>query len=213
MTSWLENLRAAWSRMGTSWRRPAVLSGAGRAGPRRFVVLGGLAAAFAIVATVVVIRGHQAKLASQDVRTQAVDTLPGGMHTTPEQNALARQAETTNAQQAMTGGSSYTPPLAPSVPVNQGASEADGTTGFPGAQPPPQPAFPQQTVSSPTPVAAPATVVPAEATSANTPDLSSGSQNDPYAKAVEAMLVQISGARLPMTAVVLPPGQTGQSAS
>jgi intracellular multiplication protein IcmE len=213
MTSWLENLREAWSRMEASWRRPAVLSGAGRAGPRRFAVFGVLAAAVVIVVTVVVVRGHQAKLASQDARTQSVDALPGGLHTTPEQNALARQAETSSAQQAITGGASYTPPLAPSVSVNQGAPETDGSTGLPGAQPPLQPVFPQQTVSSPTPVAAPVTVAPAEATSANTPNMTGGSQNDPYAKAVDLALSEISGVRPPLTAVVIPPEQTGESAN
>ena len=87
----------------------------------------------------IVTGGHQAPPLSQDARMNSVDPLPGGLHGTPEQSALARVADTRHAELAMAGGNSYTPPIAASVPVigsPPGAQQAGQR-----ADPPPQPHF------------------------------------------------------------------------
>ena len=103
-------------------RLPAFLSGpifnsSGSAGPRRLVIL--TASALALLALVVVVAatGRHAPANSQDARMKRVDPLPGGLNSTPEQDALARTADNARAQSSLEKGVSFTPPMAPSVPV------------------------------------------------------------------------------------------------
>ena len=103
-----------------------ILSGAGNAGPRRLamltvsvLVIGGLVVAIAT-------GGRRAPPVSQDARMGAVDPLPGGLHSTPEQDALARTAEEAHAKAALGQGVSYTPQMAPSVPVKGPIPHAEG---------------------------------------------------------------------------------------
>jgi len=56
----------------------------------------------------------------------AVDPLPGGLNSTPEQDALARTAEEAHAKAALGKGASYTPQMAPSVPVKGPVPHAEG---------------------------------------------------------------------------------------
>jgi len=103
-----------------------ILSGAGNAGPRRLamltvsvLVIGGLVVAIAT-------GGRRAPPVSQDTRMATVDPLPGGLHSTPEQDALARTAEEAQANTAFGQGVSYTPQMAPSVPVKGPIPHAEG---------------------------------------------------------------------------------------
>ena len=114
----------------------SILSGAGNAGPRRLamltlsaLVIGGLVVAIAT-------GGRRAPPVSQDARMGAVDPLPGGLRSTPEQDALARTAEEAHAKAALGQGVSYTPQMAPSVPVRGPIPHAEG--------PAPQQADPQR---------------------------------------------------------------------
>jgi intracellular multiplication protein IcmE len=113
-----------------------ILSGAGNAGPRRLAMLalGVLVAGGLVVA--IATGGRRVPPASQDARMATVDPLPGGLHSTPEQDALARTAEARQAQTALARGASYTPQMAPSVPVTGPTPHADG--------PAPQQATPQR---------------------------------------------------------------------
>jgi intracellular multiplication protein IcmE len=101
------------------------LNSAGTAGPRRLMILGavglGVVGAVALVAS----GGKKMPIVSQDARMSAVDPLPGGLHSTPEQDALARSDNDAAAQKAEQKGISYTPPLAPSQPAVPPPSRID----------------------------------------------------------------------------------------
>src|SRR5208283_281182 len=99
------------------YRSGPVLNGAGSAGPRRLAVMGLIACSVIIVVTVVMMSGRQAPIVSRDARMSPVDPLPGGLHSTPEQDALARRSSDDLAQAALGRGVSFTPPLGPSVPA------------------------------------------------------------------------------------------------
>ena len=189
-------------------RGGALLSTAGRAGPRRLAVIAMSGTAIVALVVVVALSGHKAPPASQDARMKPVDPLPGGLHSTPEMNALSYEADTKQAQAALNRGESYTPALAPSVPMFLAPATPDLTVSPPAPAPVPQPirqphavapvrvVMPVEVVDTPTPAAA-AQVIPVQAVV------------DP--KAVESYNKQIGdlfsqwGGRLPRTDVVLPP--------
>ena len=149
-------------------RGGALLSSAGRAGPRRLAVIAMSGTAIVALVVVVALSGHKAVPVSQDARMKPVDPLPGGLHSTPEMNALGFEADTQQAQAALKRGESYTPALAPSVPMFPSPPAPDLTTPVPTPAPPPQPVrqphavapmrvvMPQEVVEMPTPTAAPA---------------------------------------------------------
>jgi intracellular multiplication protein IcmE len=190
-----------------------LLSDAGRAGPRRLamIALGGAAIATLVVA--VVLSGDQAPLASQDARMKTVDPLPGGLHSTPEMNALGFEANTHGAQAALKRGESYTPPLAPSVPVFPAPPRPDLAAPAPVPVPVVQPVRPPHAVAPlrvvlPEEVEPPAPAVRASPTAHVIPVQAIV---DP--KAVEAYNNKIGdlfnqwGGRYPKTDVVLPPAE------
>jgi len=198
-------------------RGGALLSSAGRAGPRRLAVIAMSGTAIVALVVVVALSGHKAVPVSQDARMKPVDPLPGGLHSTPEMNALGFEADTQQAQAALKRGESYTPALAPSVPMFPSPPAPDLTTPAPTPAPAPQPVrqphavapvrmvMPQEVVEMPTPTAAPAQVIHVQAVV------------DP--KAVEAYNKQIGdlfsqwGGRLPRTDVVLPPTERAADAN
>ena len=94
-----------------------VFNAAGRAGPRRLAVIALLSTATVVMVVVVALSGRQAPVLSRDARLKAIDPLPGGLHSTPEQDALALSATDAQAQTALQRGSSYTPAMAPSQPA------------------------------------------------------------------------------------------------
>ena len=156
-------------------RGGALLSSAGRAGPRRLAVIAMSGTAIVALVVVVALSGHKAVPVSQDARMKPVDPLPGGLHSTPEMNALGFEADTQQAQAALKRGESYTPALAPSVPMFPSPAAPDLTTPAPTPAPAPQPVrqphavapvrvvMPQEVIEMPTPTAAPAQVIHVQA--------------------------------------------------
>jgi len=175
-------------------------------------------AALAVLALVVGVAttGRHAPASSRDARMKHVDPLPGGLNSTPEQDALARTADNARAQSSLEKGVSFTPPMAPSVPVLPAPSQVEK------ASPPDsdrhQPVF----TGRPAPASRP---VPVRVTfpAAIAPDSPTAAHPEPQAqpirvaagdpKAEEAYSKQIGdlfsqwGGRTPRTDVVLPPSE------
>ena len=192
----------------------APLSGVGRAGPRRLVVISVMGLVVVGLVVAVAMGGHHVPPFSQDARMKSVDPLPGGLHGTPEQSALARVADTHHAESAMAKGKSYTPPIAPSVPVIDAPSEVQ--QAGPRSDPPLQPhfvtrpapppssivpvvteiAFPPPAATEPTPVPR---ARPVQVAAAGDPQ-----QQADYSKQIGDLFSQW-GSRAPQTTVILPP--------
>ena len=150
-----------------------------------------------------------------------VDALPGGLHSTPEQDALAKLADTQHAEHAMASGASYTPPLAPSAVV----VAAPSTVVPPSAPAPPpprpqfvrhaapapvvtvdDPVFPPQTIGAPQTAPTPAPVPPQTVTVTANPQAVAA-----YSKEIGDLFSQWGG-RAPETDVVMPPPATPSGA-
>lgn len=213
-------------------RRPSgrVFNSAGHAGPRRLMLfaLTGIAA-IAVVAWVAT-GGRHAPLASKDARMKQVDPLPGGLYTTPEQDALAARSNDAAAQAALRKGVSFTPPMAPSqavLPPPPRAEQADPAPAVPNRpiavvhRSPPmlvpetlRAAFPVAF-----PVALPAAALPATPAIVRDPPPIraipvAATTNDPavdqgYHKQIDELFSKWGG-RLPRTDVVLPPTEQQQ---
>ncbi len=95
----------------------AALNASGRAGPRRLAMLGAAAIGLLVIVVVIVLSGRDVPRVSRDARLKAIDPLPGGLHSTPEQDALALAATDEQARRALDRGVSYTPAMAPSQPA------------------------------------------------------------------------------------------------
>ena len=65
----------------------------------------------------VALSGRTVPTVSRDARLEAIDPLPGGLHSTPEQDALSLSVTDEQAARAMQKGVSYTPAMAPSQPA------------------------------------------------------------------------------------------------
>jgi hypothetical protein len=125
------------------WWKPSLKSGtfltsAGQAGPRRLLIIGVSGLVLVTMAVIVITSGHHVQPFSQDAHMKPVDPLPGGLHTTPEQDQLALQAETAGASTALAKGNSYTPPIAPSAsviaaPATSAPDHPGGGARLPGA--------------------------------------------------------------------------------
>jgi intracellular multiplication protein IcmE len=194
------------------------LTSAGQAGTRRLLLIGVSGLALVALVVIVVTSGHHVQPLSQDTRMKPIDALPGGLHSTPEQDQLALQADTAHAQTALTNGSSYTPPLAPSATVVS-QNPIQSPTPPPSAQPlptplftPPPPApvvkldepvFPPQTIAVPQSAPQPATV---------TPVATNPQQVTMYSQQINDLFSQWGG-RAPETDVVMPPGTAAPSAT
>src|SRR5271168_3940935 len=139
----------------------ALLSGAGRAGPRRLAMIAAVGIAVAGLVVAVATSGRHAPPFSRDARMKSVDTLPGGLHSTPEQDALAREADADQAQTALARGRSYTPPIAPSVSVVGPSPQPEqATPEAPTASPPTPQSQQRHAARPPSTVYLPATVFP-----------------------------------------------------
>lgn len=193
------------------------LTSAGQAGTRRLLLIGVSSLAVVTLVVIVVTSGHHARPLSQDIRMKPIDALPGGLHTTPEQDQLALQADTAHAQTALTKGNSYTPPLSPSATVvSQGPILAPTPT--PSAQPLPAPLFPtparapvvqvDEPVFPPQTIAAPQSAPhSAPQPAAVTPVETNPQQVTMYSQQINDLFSQWGG-RAPRTDVVMPPGTT-----
>jgi intracellular multiplication protein IcmE len=216
-------------------------SGAGRAGPRRLLIIGisGLALVAGLVA--ITLDGKSKPLVSYDARMQAVDANPAGLNSNQEQNALALDANDTAANAALRKGASYTPPFAASTPVvtdtpvfpPSAASPAPLPTPHfvqPAPPTPPPPPMVQQVDAPVFPPPLPGTSDP-QSPGVQTADSGGDPQQTSYTAAINGLFSQWNG-RPPTTDVVLPPaprqsdpaptgaasnagltGQTGTSAS
>ena len=128
-------------------------SGAGRAGPRRLLIIGVSAVALTAVLVGVTLDGKSKPVVSSDARMQAVNGNPGGLYSDPEQNALALHANDTAANAALAKGTSYTPPLAPSVPVVNETPAPPPTAASAAPLPAQHFALPAQQIPAPPPPA------------------------------------------------------------
>ena len=201
-----------------SFKSRGILTNAGQAGTRRLLLIGVSGLALATLAVIVVTSGHHVQPFSQDAHMKPVDALPGGLHTTPEQDALALQANTAHANTALATGNSYTPPLAPSATVvAQNAVQAPtaptaaASLPAPHFAPPPPPAvvtvdepvFPPQTITAPESAPAQATYTQVAATP---------QQVTMYSQQINDLFNQWGG-KAPETDVVLPPSTKSENAS
>jgi intracellular multiplication protein IcmE len=194
---WLTNVR----------RLPArrILNATGNAGPRRLIVLAAAAVAVLTLVAVVAMRGGHNSAPSHDARLKPVDPLPGGLHSTPEQDALAHQADGARAQDALQQGISFTPPMMPSVKVLPPPPEVEKA------------APPADTLSHPPAFTGRATHIsfPAPGTGSPPIDTAAGNANTAaaeaaYGKAIGDLFSQWSG-RMPRTDIVLPAAGNGVS--
>lgn len=204
-------------------RAPA-LNGSGAAGPRRLMLLAGSALGIVALVVAVAASGSPTPLASRDARMKPVDPLPGGLNSTPEQDALARKVDTERAEAALKRGTSYTPPIAPSqlvlpAPLRVEQPDPLPPTALPRPAPPVA-AQPRQLVPTPILAAFPAALpVAAPASAAAAPEKHSVikvASNSPQDQAAQAAynravqdLFQQWGGRLPRTDVILPPERDG----
>jgi intracellular multiplication protein IcmE len=188
----------------------------GSAGPRRLVILSVASLAVLALVVVVAMTGRNVPANSHDARMKHVDPLPGGLNSTPEQDALARTADNARAQSSLEKGVSFTPPMAPSVPVlpappqvEKAAAPQDTArpqpvfAGRPGPAPRPVPvrvAFPAALTPDPPAMAQP---------EAQSPPIRLAAAGDPkaeevYSKQIGDLFSQWGG-RTPHTDIVLPP--------
>ena len=209
--TWLSRIRPSVPRL----RAAPLLNRSGHAGPRRLVIIGGSAVGFVGVIVLVSLSGQYAPVVSRDAQMAPVDPLPGGLNTTPEQDALARVANDDEARKAMRKGVSYTPPIAPSVPAVPPPPRAEEADPLPAAGR----RVPQRPAGTPEVVRA---VVPAPFAALTLPAASAAPKPIPVAAVVdprgnEAYTQQINGlfsqwgARLPQTDVILPPPEAGST--
>ena len=193
-----------------------MFNGSGSAGPRRLVILSVSSLAVLALIVVVVATGRHAPSNSRDARMKHVDPLPGGLYSTPEQDALARTADNAQAQSSLERGVSFTPPMAPSVLVLPAPPQVEKVAPPDSARPRPvfagRPAPPKPV---PIPVAFPAALTPDPPAKAlaepQPPPIRLAEAGDP--KAEEAYSKQIGdlfsqwGGRTPRTDIVLPPSE------
>jgi intracellular multiplication protein IcmE len=209
----------SFARSGSGW----IFNAAGNAGPRRLVILAAVALAVLGLVIVVAVTGRYAPAVSRDARMKPVDPLPGGLNSTPEQDALAWKADDTRAQAALQKGVSFTPPMASSVPVlplppkvEQAAPQeaARHQPVFAGRPPLPRPAPVKAVFPAPTPQEPQAEVqlgpqmrpIRVAATAETKTD-------EAYSKQIGDLFSQWGG-RAPRTDVILPPSdETGMGAS
>jgi intracellular multiplication protein IcmE len=194
-----------------------IFNGSGSAGPRRLVILS--VAALAVLALIIVVAatGRHAPSNSHDARMKHVDPLPGGLYSTPEQEALARTADNAQARSSLERGVSFTPPMARSVPVLPAPPQVEKAAPQDTARPRPVFAGRPAPASKPVPI-------PVAFPAALTPDTPAMAQPEPQAppirlagagdpKAEEAYSKQIGdlfsqwGGRTPRTDIVLPPSE------
>ena len=203
-------------------RRPsgALFNASGRAGPRRLAILVATGLTVLAVVVFVALSGRSVPTVSRDARLKAIDPLPGGLHSTPEQDALALSVTDEQASRAMQKGVSYTPAMAPSQPAQPlpppvepapraAPAAAPQTPSFAGRPPRPAPRVvapvvamgfppPAQPAALDAPPAPQLRPTPIAATPAETQ-----AQQEAYSNQINSLFSQWGG-RMPRTDVVLP---------
>ena len=205
--------KPGWARLfGSS----ALFNQAGRAGPRRLAIMSVVGISVAGLVVAVTLSGQHKQGVSSDARMKQVDALPGGLYSTPEQDALADRANTEAAAAAQKRGRSYTPPIAASAPLRPAAPMAELPIAAGPAAPPLQPRF----IGKPARIYPAATSIPpppiVEATSAvatapapqaiPVAQQANDAEQVEYDQQVKSLFNQWDG-RPPKTDIVLEPGQ------
>ena len=88
------------------------------AGPRRFLVIGGIGAVVLGAIVVVSLSGTTPPPQSLTAHMPGVNPLPGGMNSTPNQDKLSLLTNQEQADQAASQGRSYSPPIPASHPTS-----------------------------------------------------------------------------------------------
>jgi intracellular multiplication protein IcmE len=200
-----------------------IFNASGRAGPRRLVVMVATVVAVLAIVVFVALSGRTVPTVSRDARLKAIDPLPGGLHSTPEQDALLLSVTVEQARRAMQKGVSYTPAMAPSQPAQPLPPPAQPA---PSAAPAPVPQTPRF-VGRPArpaphvvaPIVAEGFPPPAQAATIDTtpePQLrptpvaatpaETQAQQQAYSNQINSLFSQWGG-RMPRTDVVLPATQ------
>jgi intracellular multiplication protein IcmE len=137
-----------------AWFQTGLFGGAGRGGPGRLVMIGGVLACMAGGAYLLSVRHGNGPPVSQVAKMKPGNLLPGGLQGTPAQDALQKEDSQEKAKAAEAAHKSYTPPIPSSTPFN-GALPTEVGMGAPVA--------PDVPAARPMPPA-PAIVTPARAT-------------------------------------------------
>ena len=198
-----------------------IFNSSGRAGPRRLAIMVLTIVGVLALIVFITLSGRTLPPVSRDARLQAVDPLPGGLHSTPEQDALAIAAADQQAARAMQKGVSYTPPMAPSQsaqPLPPPAEPASSPAPAPVPQVPHFVGRPARRYRVAAPVVVegfppPATLdttpapqlrpTPVAATPADTQ-----AQQQAYSNQINSLFSQWGG-HMPRTDIVLPATQAG----
>jgi len=184
-------------------------NGAGHAGPRRLVIIAGMAIGLVGLVVGASMLGRHAPVVSRDARMETVDPLPGGLHSDPEQNKLALKTNQELASAAMSAGKSFTPPMAPSQSIHLPPPMADTPSPaapvprplhFVGRQPPVI-----RTVQYTPPAPSPPAAAPASTMATTTVADQRAEQN--YQTQINNLFSQW-GTHAPRTDVILPPEET-----
>jgi intracellular multiplication protein IcmE len=101
-----------------AWFQTGLFGGAGRGGPGRLVVIGGVLACMAGGAFLLSVRHGNGPPVSQVTKMKPGNLLPGGLQGTPAQDALQKKDSQEKAKAAEEAHKSYTPPIPSSTPFN-----------------------------------------------------------------------------------------------
>jgi intracellular multiplication protein IcmE len=180
--------------------KTAILSQAGRAGPRRLVVITCVGVGMVAVLIGVSMISYRPPPQSAVAKMPPVNPLPGGTHGDPEQNALLLRDAQQHAARALEQHVSYTPPMpasqlvAPQPVVPQPDPPAPAPTPLPRHAP--------IVVTAPRPVPVPAAYTPPAVPHVQ-PVAAQVEPEQNYRQA--AQLFQAWDTPVPRTNVVLPP--------
>ena len=101
-----------------AWFQTGLFGGAGRGGPGRLVVIGGVLACMAGGAYLLSVRHGNGPPVSQVTKMKPGNLLPGGLQGTPAQDALQKEDSQEKARAAEEAHKSYTPPIPSSTAFN-----------------------------------------------------------------------------------------------
>lgn len=186
----------------------SLLTRAGHAGPRRLLVIGGIAIVMLGSIIAVSMIHHRPPSQSKATRMPYINPLPGGLQSNPQQDALALRSAQEQADAALEAGRSYTPPMAASEPMQAPRIVVEPD---PAVAPAPAPGRPGPHIGIP-PARVPVPTVYKPAVPAAHPVVVQSSQptqvpqaqQQAYRAAVNQLLQNWDG-QAPRTDVVLPP--------
>ena len=108
------------------WFKSGVFSGAGRGGPGRLLVIAGVGVAMAAVLVVAAMTSQKPNMESRVAKMRAINLLPGGLQSTPAQDALLVRHSQAEAAKAEAKREGFTPPMPGSVPLKSPAPKEIG---------------------------------------------------------------------------------------